>query len=176
MTTLSDLLGAPPYPLLHGDALGEHGPSPSIERRLMAQAMEAQLRKDINGLFLPKSEDDPPATTCTSGEQDLPSFDLEQFQETMKAMTVMPPQIRIIESELCTVSEERPRKRMWRERLLGRPWRPWQAMAVETVQVPDPNLFTFDVPQSVMGGGVRTERVVVGHPATVKVLREELAE
>lgn len=40
-----------------------------------------------------------------------------------------------------TVTERVPRP--WRERLLSRPWRPWQATRPVTVTVPDPHLYRF---------------------------------
>ena len=61
----------------------------------------------------------------------------------------------IIESPFVTVLETRVVKRTWRERLLSRPWRPWQATKEIGVRVPDPQLYFVG-------------SVIVGHPATVQ--------
>jgi hypothetical protein len=69
----------------------------------------------------------------------------------------------IIECPLCTVTEQRPARRSWRERLLSWPWRPWVAAKEISVKVPDPHCYTFD-------------NVVVCHPAMATELRERLKE
>jgi hypothetical protein len=69
--------------------------------------------------------------------------------------------IRIIECPLCTVTEQRPARRSWRERLLSWPWRPWVAAKEISVEVPDLHFYTFG-------------NVVVCHPAVAQQVRVEL--
>ena len=135
-----------------------------------------QMREMINCLLVPVQGDEPPASTCTA-VRDEPPLSIEQLRETMSLMrTHLPPEIRVIESELLTTTEESLRQRTWRERLFSRPWRPWRATATESVQVPDPNLYSFDAPLSLGSTTVRTVKVVVGHPSVVARLKDGITQ
>lgn len=143
---------------------------------LFADVWEMQMRKTINGLFVPEGKE-PLADTCTFVGNEPPSLDMEQLLETFTAMrTVLPPEIHVIESEFLTKTEERPRQRTWRKRLFSHPWRPWRAMGVEYVQVPDPNLYCFDAPLSLPGPVSQIVRYVVGHPSVIAKLKEGVAQ
>ncbi len=72
-------------------------------------------------------------------------------------------QVRIIESLWCTDPEERTVTRTWRERLLTRPWRPWERTKTVTVQVPSKTGYFLDY-----------GRTLVMHPETAKRLQESL--
>lgn len=70
---------------------------------------------------------------------------------------------RIFESIHITIPAERTVIRSWKERLFSWPWRPWQATKVIVEQVPSPNLYRFG-------------QDIVGHPQTIRLLKEQLAQ
>jgi len=69
----------------------------------------------------------------------------------------------ITESIWCTIPQEREAMRSWRERLFSRPWQPFRRTKIETIQVPNPDLFI---------AGTR----IVGHPATIQRLMDSLIQ
>ena len=73
----------------------------------------------------------------------------------------------IIESNHCTISEQRRVPRSWKERLFSRPWRPLQTHKTITVQVPDPHVYMLE--------GLRGP-LLICHPITAITLREQMSD
>ena len=68
----------------------------------------------------------------------------------------------IMSSVYLTIPVESEVRRTWLERLFTWPWRPWIETKVVSEQVPDPKL--YQLPNG----------IVIGHPATVSMLKREL--
>jgi hypothetical protein len=68
---------------------------------------------------------------------------------------------RLVESPALTVTVEERVPRSWHERLLTRPWRPWQATRAVSRTVPDPQVYRLG------------PACLVGHPLTLTRIRSE---
>lgn len=72
--------------------------------------------------------------------------------------------VRFVESKYLTVQAGwRKVRRTWKERLLTRPWRPWQHHKLVAVQEPDPQIYEI------------SPGVFIGHPVTITKLRQAVS-
>lgn len=76
------------------------------ERRnsTMVSALEQHFEKTIEGLFLPRANDELASTSTTN---EPPSLTFEQLQKTIELMLPRIPSLRIVESIYCTVMHTR---------------------------------------------------------------------